>query len=306
MSASVRGLVVLGALAAIITVPARAQQGGDAKTYDLRGDYKYVAGDKVRVHERSRTRAQYALKAGAEVLQKVDQTDGYEQRYEEEVQAVDERGNITKSVRTYVSIEDFATAEKLDFAQKPIKVQMDRAEDGTYRFTAMEGATVPPALQQILDQDAGSKESEAEDEGAQRLIMPEGQVAVGAQWTVTNENACQVFQLEPTDLAAEGTKAEGRLEAAEPAGDLTMLSVNLLFDLKLSKYSGMDCREPMALHATLALRMPAGAGSPDGEATMEGSIRGTAQIPPDEGMPPGSILELDMTMTNVKKVERVR
>lgn len=312
MSASLRslresstGLIVLGALAAILVAPARGQQGG-GKTYDLRGDYKYVAGDKVRVHERAHTHAKYALKAGAQTLQSVDQMEGYEQRYEEEVQAVDEQGNITRSVRTYLSVEDFATSEKLDFAQRPIKVQLEKGEDGAFRFTPLEGATVPPALQQVLDQDAGSKETEADDEGAQKLIMPEGQVAVGAQWTVTNENACRVFQLDPADLSAEGTKAEGRLEGAEATNDQTMLRVALAFDLRLTKYSGMECREPMTLHATLGLRMPEGAASPDGEATMEGSIRGTALIPPDEGLPPGAILELDMTMTNVKKVERAR
>lgn len=301
MSRSVRGPLSL--LLALVAAPALAQ---DAPTYDLRQEYKYVAGDKVRVHERTETHAKYALRAGDQVMQQVDQTEGFEQRYEEEVQEVDEKGDVTRSVRTYTQVQDLATSEALDLKDKPFKVQMARDEDGTFRFTPVEqGAAVPELLERVLDQEAGRKETESDDEGAQKLIMPEQPVAVGATWPVSLQHACEVFKFEQETIG-QGAEAQGTLEAAEPQGDLTMLKVALRFKLPMTSFNGMACPEPMKFDATINLRLPAGAAGPDGGASMEGVIKGKAKLPTDEGLPPDAILDLDMKVTNTKTVERVK
>lgn len=301
MSRSVRGPLSL--LLALVAAPALAQ---DAPTYDLRQEYKYVAGDKVRVHERTETHAKYALRAGDQVMQQVDQTEGFEQRYEEEVQEVDEKGDVTRSVRTYTQVQDLATSEALDLKDKPFKVQMARDEDGTFRFTPVEqGAAVPELLERVLDQEAGRKETESDDEGAQKLIMPEQPVAVGATWPVSLQHACEVFKFEQETIG-QGAEAQGTLEAAEPQGDLTMLKVALRFKLPMTSFNGMACPEPMKFDATINLRLPAGAAGPDGGASMEGVIKGKAKLPADEGLPPDAILDLDMKVTNTKTVERVK
>lgn len=300
MSRSVRGAVSV--VLVLLAVPALAQ---DAPTYDLRQEYKYVAGDKVRVHERMETRAKYSLRAGDQVMQEVDQTEGYDQQYVEEVQEVDAKGDVVRAVRTYTQVQDLATSETLDLKDKPFKVQMARDEDGTFRFTPVDqAAPVPDLLERLLDQEAGRKETESDDESTQKLIMPEQPVAVGATWQVTLQHACEVFKFEP-ETVGPGAEAQGTLQAAEPKGDLTMLKVDLTFKLPLTSFNGMACPEPMKFDATISLRMPAGATGPDGGATMEGAIKGKAKLPEDEGLPPGALLDLDMKVTNSKTVERV-
>lgn len=302
MSPHVRSsLVVLLALAA---GPVLAQE--EAPTYDLRQDYKFVVGDKVRVHERTETRAKYALRAGEQVMQQVDQTEGYDQRYEEEVQEVSPEGEVTRALRTYTQVQDLATSQTLDLQDKPFKVQMTRDEDGTFRFAAVdEAAEVPELLERILEQESGRKETEADDESTQKLIMPEQPVAVGARWQVAVPHACEVFKFEP-ETVGQGAEAQGALKAAAPQGEQTMLEVALRFKLPLTSFNGMPCPEPMIFDATIDLRMPAGATGPDGGAVMEGTIKGLARLPEDEGMPPDAVLDLDMKVKSTKSVERVQ
>lgn len=301
MSRSIVGPVCL--VVGLLAAPASAQ---DAPTYDLRQEYKYVAGDKVRVHERMETRAKYALRAGEQVMQEVDQTEGYDQRYVEEVQEVDADGDVIRALRTYTQVQDLATSETLDLKDKPFQVQMARDEDGTFRFTAVDQtAQVPDLLERLLDQEAGRKETESDDEDTQKLIMPEQPVAVGATWQVPLEQACEVFKF-PPETVGPAAEAQGTLEAAEPSGEQTMLKVGLRFKLPLTSFNGMACPEPMKFDATISLRMPANASGPDGGATMEGVIKGKAKLPEDEGLPPDAVLDLDMKVTNTKTVERVQ
>ncbi len=300
MNRAVLGVVPV--VFSLLAVPALAQ---DAPTYDLRQEYKHVAGDKLRVHERTETRAKYALRAGAQTMQEVDQTEGFEQRYDEEVQEVDAEGDVIRSVRTYTLVHDLATSEKLDLQASPIQVQMARDEDGTFRFTAVDAtAQVPDLLERLLDQEAGRKETQSDEEGAQKLIMPEGPVAVGATWPITLAHACEVFKFEERTLGP-GAEARGTLTAAEAQGDQTMLKVDFVFNMPMTEFNGMACPEPMKFDATISLRLPANASGPQGGATMSGTIKGKAKLPEDEGLPPDAVLDLDMKVTNTKTVERL-
>jgi hypothetical protein len=294
----------LALLAVLLAAPALAQ---DAPTFDLRSDYKFVAGDKVRVHELQQTRAKYALRDGDKVLQSVDQTEGYEQRYEEEVQEASAEGEATKAVRTYTFVRDISTGETLELTEKPFKVQMARDEEGTYHFTPVEaGAQVPTLLETILDQEAGRKETEAVEESAQRLMMPEAPVAVGATWAIPVEKACEVFKFEPDQVASEGYETQGTLSGAEPKGAETELRVAIRFKLPLKSFNGMPCPDPMLFEATLEIVMPAGATSPNGQVSAKGDVKGKATLPPEEGMPKDAVLDLDMTVSTSKKIERVQ
>lgn len=294
----------LAFLAVLLAAPALAQ---DAPTHDLRGDYKFVAGDKVRVHELQQTRAKYALRDGDKVLQSVDQTEGYEQRYEEEVQEASPEGEATKAVRSYSFVRDISSGETLELTEKPFKVQMARDEEGTYHFTAVEaGVQVPALLETILDQEAGRKETEAVEESAQRLMMPEAPVAVGATWAIPVEKACEVFKFEPEQVASEGVETQGTLSGAEAKGAETELKVAIRFKLPLKSFNGMSCPEPMLFEATLEILMPAGATSPNGQVTAKGDVKGKALLPPEEGMPKDAVLDLDMTVQTTKKIERVQ
>lgn len=291
-------------LAVLLAAPALSQ---DAPTFDLRSDYKFVAGDKVRVHELQQTHAKYALRDGEKVLQSVDQTEGYEQRYEEEVQEAGADGDVTRSVRAYAYARDIATGETLELAEKPFKVQMARDEDGTYRFTPVEeGAQVPALLETLLDQEAGRKETEAVEESAQRLMMPDAPVAVGATWAIPVEKACEVFKFEPEQVASEGVETQGTLTAAEVKGAETELRVAIRFKLPLKSFNGMPCPDPMMFEANLEIVMPAGATSPNGQVSAKGDVKGKASLPPEEGMPKDAVLDLDMTVSTTKKIERVQ
>lgn len=302
MHRTLPGLVLLGALA----VPVLAQQGG--ATHDLRGaDYRYKAGDKIRVHERNETHAKYAIKSGAKVLNSVDALEGYEQRYEEEVQEVNAEGDITKSIRTYTFAKVLSTDLTLDLSQKPLKVQLALGEDGTYGFTPVDAsASIPEVLQEILDQEAGKKETEAEDEGARRLIMPKEPVAVGATWSVPLEDVCQSFSFEPESVDAKGYEGKGTFEAAEPKDGLTLLVATVTFKLPLTKFNDMECQGPMAFDSVVRMRFPAGGAGPELENSMQGTVKGVAKIPDDQGFPPGTTYDLDMKMAITQTVERIK
>ena len=296
----------LAFLAVLFAAPALAQDAPAPTTYDLRQNYKFVAGDKVRVHEVQQTRAKYALRDGDKVLQSVDQTEGYEQRYEEEVQEASAEGEVTKSVRAYAFVKDISTGETLDLTEKPFKVQMARDEEGIYHFTPVEaGAQVPQLLETLLDQEAGKKETEGAEESQQRLMMPEGPVAVGATWAIPVEKACEVFKFEPEQVASEGVETQGTLTAAEVKGTETELRVAIRFKLPLKSFNGMPCPEPMLFEANLEIVMPAGATSPNGQVTAQGDVKGKALLPPEEGMPKDAVLDLDMKVSSTKKIERV-
>lgn len=303
MHRSLPGLVLLGVLAA---APARAQQ--QAATFDLRGDYTYKVGDKIKVHERNETHAKYAIKSGAKVLNSVDTVEGYEQRYDEEVQEVSAAGDITKSVRTYTFAKVFSTDQTLDLSQKPLQVQMALGEDGTFGFTPVDPqATIPPVLQEILDQDAGKKETEEEDQGARRLIMPAERQAVGGTWSVPLSDVCELFRFEPDHVQQEAYEGKGTLEAAETRPDgVTMLRATITFKLPLRKFNDLECKQPMAFDTVVRLSMPAEAAGPDGQSTMEGTVKGVAQIPEDQGFPPGSTYDLDMRMVSTQAIERAK
>lgn len=297
----------LAFLACLLAAPALAQDAPAPTTYDLRQDYKFVAGDKVSVHEVQQTRAKYALRDGDKVLQSVDQTEGYEQRYVEEVQEASPEGDVTKSVRAYAFVRDIQSGETLDLGDKPFKVQMARDEEGTYQFTPVEaGAQVPALLETLLDQEAGRKETEAVEESAQRLMMPEAPIALGGTWAIPLEKACEVFKFEPEQVATEGVETQGTLAGAEPKGDGTELRVAIRFKLPLKSFNGMPCPDPMLFEATLEIVMPAGATSPNGQVTANGDVKGKATLPPEEGMPKDAVLDLDMTVSTTKKIERVQ
>jgi hypothetical protein len=301
MNRTLLGLALLGGLAAL---PARAQQ---AATYDLRGDYRYKVGDKIKVHERNETHAKYAIKSGAKVLNSVDTVEGYEQRYEEEVQEVSAAGDITKSVRTYTFAKVFATDQTLDLSQKPLKVQMALAEDGTFGFTALDPAVpIPEVLQEILDQDAGKKETEEEDQSARRLVMPAERQAVGATWSVPLSDVCELFRFEPDQVQQEGYEGKGKLEAAERQGELTMLRATVGFKLPLKKFNELECEKPMAFDTVIRLSMPVDAGGPEVQSSMDGTMKGIARIPEDQGFPPGSTYDLDMRIVITQTIERAK
>jgi hypothetical protein len=294
------GLALLGALAG----PALAQT---AATFDLRGDYSFKVGDKIKVEERNETHAKYAIKSGPKVLNSVDTVEGYEQRYEEEVQEVSAAGDITRSVRTYTYAKVFSTDQTLDLSQKPLKVQMALGEDGTFGFTPVDpAAPIPDLLQEILEQDAGKKETEEEDQGARRLIMPAERQAVGATWSVPLKDVCELFRFEPEHVAQDAYEGKGVLEAAEPKGALTMLRSTITFKLPLKKFNDLECVQPMAFDTVVRISMPADASGPDGQSIMEGTVKGVAQIPEDQGFPPGSTYDLDMRMVSSQQIERAK
>lgn len=300
MSRSVRHLQFV--LLALAAAPALAQEG--APTYDLRQEYKLVAGDKISVQEHMETRAKYTLRAGDQVIHDADQVEGYDQSYVEEVQEVTADGDVVRSVRTYTHVRDLNTAEELDLKANPFKVQMSRDEDGLFRFTPLEeGAQLPELLERILGVEVGRKEADSDEEDARRLLVPEEPVAVGATWQLPVEKVCEVFKLPPESIA-EGAEGSGALEAAEPVGERTMLKVALRFKLPMSTFNEMPCPEPMRFDATISLRVPAGATGPEGGVALEAAIKGKAKLPPDQGLPPGAMLDLDMTIKNSKSVER--
>jgi hypothetical protein len=296
MHRSLPGLVLL------IAAPALAQQ-----THDLRGvEYRYKAGDKIRVHERNETHAKYAVKSGAKVLNSVDAIEGFEQRYDEEVQEVSAEGDITKSVRTYTFAKVLATDLTLDLAQKPLKVQMTLGEDGAYGFTPVDpNAPIPEVLQEILDQEAGKKETESEDQSARRLIMAKEPVAVGATWTVPLEDVCRSFRFEPEHVDAKGYEGKGTFVAADAKGDLTLLEATITFKLPLTKFNDMECVSPMAFDSVVRVRFPAGGAGPELESSMEGTVKGAAKIPDDQGFPAGTTYDLDMKTVITQKIERL-
>ncbi|MBX3466553.1 MAG: hypothetical protein KF878_06605 [Planctomycetes bacterium] len=293
----------LAAALALLAAPALAQEGA---TYDLRQDYKYKAGDKVRVHERNETRQRYTVRQGDEV-ERGDGVEGYEWRYEEEVQEVDGRGRPVRAVRTYTFVHDLSADERLDLAAAPVKVQVSRDDDGLPRFAAVDGgAELPPLLERLLlEHDGGGAAGEGDADDTLKHVMPPAPVAVGARWPITREQICKVFPFDPDEIG-DGADLHGTLVSAEPKGGLNMLTVALRIKLPLKSYSGMVCPEPMVFDATVTLRMPAGAGAPDGGATMDGTMRGKALLPDGGEMPADGSFELDLAVKSTKTVERVK
>ncbi|MCO5167364.1 MAG: hypothetical protein M9894_13525 [Planctomycetes bacterium] len=287
-------------LAALLAAPALAQEGA---TYDLRQEYKYKAGDKVRVHERNETRQRYTVRQGDEVEQG-DGLEGYEWRYEEEVQEVDAQGRPVRSVRAYSLVHDLSTDERLDLDKAPVKVQLSRDEDGLPRFTPVDdGAELPAVLERLLLEHEGGAPGEGDAEDTLKHVMPDGPVAVGTRWPISREQICKVFPFDPDEIG-DGAELHGTLVGAEPKGGLTLLNVALRVKLPLKSYSGMVCSEPMLFDATISLRMPAGAGAPDGGATMEGTMKGKARLPDGGEMPADGSFELDLSVKSTKTVER--
>ncbi len=287
------------ALAALALAVAPA--GADETTYSLREEYKPKVGDKVRVHERNRTGGTVAVRAGDQVLQEQEQKQGVEQRYEEHVHEVGEDGKVSRATRRYTFVADFAADESEDLSAKPVEVMMTR-KDGQRSFAPVEGHTLSPLLERVLDMEAGQSNDKDDDESRQ-TFLPEGPVAVGATWPVSVEKLTEVFGMDPADLEPTESNATGKLEKAEPKGGVTMLSVLVTVQLRFKRFQGMDAKPPFQFDMKIRIDLPAGGKAPGGGIRLDGIAKGKAIFPPDQGVPPGTILDLDMTMENAKSME---
>lgn len=290
---------LLSALAALALAVAPA--GADDASYSLRDEYKPKVGDKVRVHERNRTGGTVTVRAGDQVLQEQEQKQGLEQRYEEHVLEVGEDGKVSRATRRYTFVADFSADETEDLSAKPVEVVMTR-KDGQRSFAPAEGHTLTPLLERVLDVESGQS-NDKDDDDSRKTLLPEGQVEVGATWPVPVEKLTEVFGMDPADLDPTESTATGKLEKAEPKGDVTMLSVLVTVQLRFKRFQGMEAKPPFQFDMKIRMDLPAGGKAPGGGLRLDGIAKGKAIFPPDQGVPPGTILDLDMTMENAKSME---
>lgn len=308
-------LAVLALAALLLALPARAEE----TTWDLRARHTPTVGERTRNEERSRNRIKYAMLGGGQTLQSAEQTEGLEQRYDQEVQAVDAKTReVTKAVRTYVGVTDHASGEALDLSQKPVRVQMTCSEQGDVRFEALDGAVVPPLLQGVLDMESGRRSAEGQEDEAEKALFPAEKVAVGATWTIPIDVAARMFNMgdeggegeppvpgaAPGGVDAEKSRATGKLEAADVEGGVTFLRIVLTIDLTLTRFQGMTCKEPMRFEGTVRFRLAADGASAAGDAELTAKVKGTTVVP-RESLPEGpadATVQFDLELSNGKKV----
>jgi hypothetical protein len=251
--------------------------------YDLRQRYTPQVGDVVEIVELDRTVNGFkVLQQGQEVEKQVE-TVGAEQACTEEALRVSGT-NVVDFRRTYARFKDLAKDE--EHPVEGLVVTYVEDEGGTTTWTAPEGATVPPALKAVLDEDAG--ESVA-DEGAERdKLLAAEPVFVGQTWDIPLDFVATQFGLDPRDLVEDASSARGTLTEVETEGEIEYRKVLLEIELATSKFQGMHCPEPLRFSMRVTIRLSPHA--PYGSSELTGTVKGQA-VPPD--MPPGVLVDLD-------------
>lgn len=282
--------------------PARADE-----TWDLRKlDHKAAAGDKVRTETSEKQQMKFVVQQGAETVRKDEKVEGFAGAWTDEVQAVDEEGQPTKSRRTYESYEDHESGKKVEVAG--IVVLLERDAAGKHGFKAEGDKPLPPELQARLeaevkkdDEKLAAKKAgkEAESDKMDRLL-PEKPVGVGAEWEVPAQAAADAFELNGSELDPK-SKVTGKLVAAEARGGATYLKIELTIDLWLKTFQEMACPEPASFRFKVHMNVPADGKAPDGELSMTGSFNAAPQNPE---APPGMTMTIDLAVEN--KTKRTR
>lgn len=290
--------------AALLLVPcAQAQEA----TYDLRqaDEYQHVVGDRIRVERTERQESKVVVQNQGQVLQRQEGAEGFVAAYVDEVLAVDDEGEVTGLRRSYESFRDLETSTDVDV--KGLVVVLERSPEGKHTFKPEGQATIPPALQSRLHQEAAKKDAEAEgtddEEERQDALLPAAPVAVGATWDVPPQEAVDAFGFQESELVPEASSVKGELVSVEERDGQTFLKVQVKIDLGFKKFQGLVCPEPAKFLMKLELDLPAGGTSPAGEAKLTGTFDGQATMP---NAPPGVTVDIDLDVENHQRRARVQ
>lgn len=278
----------------ILLCPLAAQA---QETWDLRAasEEQNAVGDKVTHVESEQQDMTLVIRQGQDEVQREQQVQGFEQRYVEELLAVDEEGEVTSARRTYTVFTDKQTKQTLEGGE--LVVTWTREASGTRKVDYPQDRALPDALKEKLEHlAAGEPEEESEgpkpEQNPGKLFTPAEPVAVGATWPVDPKQAMVGMGIDEA-LDAEGSSCTGTLVAATAEGEVTWLDVKVTMTLRLTTLEGVQCTEPFVFALTMDLRLPAGGGNV-GNVVMNGTMKG-ALAPPDA--PPGVTFSIDMTMT---------
>ena len=266
-------------------------QGAEATPrHDLRGNYRYRAGDKLRIVERRDQTQEVRVRRGTEVVERDAQREGVEQRYVLELLEVTPEGDLLRALRTYEALTVLPTEASIPV--EGIQVLFRRGDEGL-RYTAEQGVTLPDELKAALE-DAGDGSAPTENTGA---LFPEEPVAVGGRWVREPAAIAEVLGLEAVDLLP-ASKVEGELkEARARPGATPLLRSEVRVSLHASRFQGLVGSEPFVFELRCDLELPAGGADPAQDLRIHGEVRGKAPSPANDGTILELELDLDLTLT---------
>ncbi len=266
----------------------KQSQAGEAR-YDLRASYPFRLGEKVRVVDGARHEGLVNVLRRGKPLRVENRRGGYELRYTDEVQGVAPRGGVTRVLRTYERVKDWATGQE---DRTPRSAVLDYT--GEALSVTRKDADLSPVADRLL-----TSETKVPFSALDQMIPSLGPVPVGTRWTIPNDPAAQIFLLDPANLA-DGSVCSGVLHSVRTQKGVEQVRVVVTFDLRVKKIYDITFDEPATLACTLDLWSTANGAAPGASGTFTGSMKGEGSV---EGAPEDVSVQLTVTVTGTIQQE---
>jgi hypothetical protein len=268
------------------TGPAQGQ-AGEAR-YDLRANYPFRLGEKVRVVDGARHEGLVNVLRRGKPLRVENRRGGYELRYTDEVQGVAPRGGVTRVLRTYERVKDWATGQE---DRTPRTAVLDYTGEA---LSVTRKGDLSPIADRLL-----TTETKVPFSAQDQMIPSLGPIPVGTRWTIPNGPAAQIFLLDPANLA-DGSVCTGVLHSVRTQKGVEQVRVVVTFDLRVKKIYDITFDEPATLACTLDLWSTANGAAPGSSGTFTGSMKGEGAV---EGAPEDVSVQLTVTVTGTIQQE---
>jgi hypothetical protein len=265
-----------------------AAQERDGPRYDLRAQYPFRVGDRVRVVSGARHEALVNVLRRGKPLRVENRRSGFELRYVDEVQAL-QPGDV-RILRTYERVKDWGTGRE---DRQRRQVLLDYS--GDHMSVERTDEELLPVARQLLDNAAQVPFSVYD-----HLIPDMGPIPIGHRWTIGNEPAAQLFLLDPAAIVPEGSACTGTLHSARALNGIVQTRLVFAYRLRFTRLFDITFDEPATLDVTQDGWQSANGAAPTEESTIRGTLTCAGRA---QGAPADVTVQVELTTTGTHRVE---